>query len=96
VRRRKWFPILFLAAAVAVGCSNSTMDLKFSDHGQDNNWKSVFKTAVTGKKLSQEDTSLLQAAVLREMQHIPPTIAGKTVREVIKDQKEWLKANSKK
>ena len=96
MRRRKWFPILFLAAAVAVGCSNSAKDLKFSEQGQDNNWRSVFKTAVNSKKLSKKDTALLQAAVMREMQHIPPSIAGKTVREVIKDQEEWLKANPAK
>jgi hypothetical protein len=89
----KWFPILFLSAAVAVGCGNSVKDLKFSEQGKDNNWRSVFKTAVESDAFSLEEKSLLQDAVLREMQHLPPTIEGKTVRQVIEDQREWHKAN---
>ena len=96
MRRRKWFPILFLAAAVAAGCGESVKDLKFSEQGQDNNWGSVLKATIKSDKLSQEETSLLQAAVIRGLQNIPPAIAGKTVRQVIKDQREWLKANPKK
>jgi hypothetical protein len=96
VKRRKWFPILFLAAAVAAGCGDSVKDLKFSEKGQDNNWRNVLKATIRSEKLSQEETSLLQAAMMRDMRNIPPTIAGKTVRQVIKDQREWLKAYPKK
>ena len=96
MRRVKWFPVLFLAAAVAAGCGNSVKDMKFSDQGQDNNWKNVFKTSIKSDKLSREETSLLQAAMLRALQQIPPTIQGKTVRQVIEDQREWQKANPKK
>jgi hypothetical protein len=100
VRRLKWFPILFLAAAIATGCGNkvkdSIMDLKFSEQGADNNWRSVFKTALKSDALSQKEKSLLQGAMLREAQHIPPSVLGKTVRQVMEDQREWLKANPKK
>jgi hypothetical protein len=89
----KWFPILFLAAAIATGCGNNVKDLKFSEQGTDNNWRSVFKSAVMSDALSQEEKSLLQAAIMREKQHIPPTIPGKTVRQVIEDQREWQKKN---
>jgi hypothetical protein len=98
MRRMKWFPILFLTAAIAAGCSNGNgiKDLKFSERGTDNNWRSVFTTAIKSDKLSREETSLLQAAMVREMKQIPPTLAGKTVRQVIADQKEWRKANQMK
>jgi hypothetical protein len=96
VRRGKWLPVVLLAAAVGVGCGNSVKDLQFSEPGKDNNWISVFRTTIKSDKLSQEENSLLQAALLREMQQVPPSIAGKTVRQVIKDQREWLKANPKK
>jgi hypothetical protein len=89
----KWFPILFLAAAIAAGCGNNVKDLKFSEQGTENNWRSVFKTAVMSDALSQEEKTLLQAAIMREKQHIPPTILGKTVRQVIEDQREWHKKN---
>jgi hypothetical protein len=95
VRRRKWIPILFLAAAVG-GCGNSVKDQKFSELGTDNNWKSVFNAAVKEGALSKEERSLLQAAMLRELRHVPPPIQGKTVRQVIEDQREWQKANPMK
>jgi hypothetical protein len=91
----KWFPILFLAAAIATGCGNNVKDLKFSEQGTDNNWRSVFKSAVMSDALSQEEKSLLQAAIMREKQNISPTIPGKTVRQVIDDQREWHKENQK-
>jgi len=96
VRRWKWIPILFLAAATAGGCGNSVKDLKFSELGQDNNWRSVFKSAVMSDALSQEEKTLLQDAIMREKQNIPPTIQGKTVRQIIEDQREWQKANPMK
>ena len=95
MRRRKWIPILLLAA-IATGCGNSVKDLKFSEQGKDNNWRSVFKTAVMSDALSKEEKSLLQSAMLREMQHIPPAIQGKTVRQAIEDQRERDKANQMK
>ena len=96
MKRRKWIPILFLAAAVAVGCGNSVKEQKFSAQGQDNNWRDVFKTTIKSDKLSRKETTLFQAAMLRAMQQIPPAIEGKTVRQVIEDQREWEKANPKK
>jgi hypothetical protein len=96
VKRVKWFPVLFLAAAVAVGCGNAAKDMKFSEPGKENNWRTVFVSAVKSGKLSRKESLLLEAAVVRETQHIPPTIAGKTVGQVIEDQKEWLKANPRK
>lgn len=96
MRRTKWLPILFLAAAIAAGCGNKVMDLKFSDQGTDNNWRSVFTTAMKSEAISKEERSLLQAAMVREMQQIPPTIRGKKVRQVIEEQREWAKANPKK
>lgn len=96
MRRVKWFSVLFLAAAVAAGCGNSIKDMKFSDPGEKNNWRTVFVSAIKSDKLSRKESQLLEAAVVREMQHIPPTIAGKTVRQVIEEQKEWLKANPQK
>ena len=77
MRRWKWIPILFLAAAAAGGCGNSVNEMKFSDAGQDNNWRSVFKTAVMSDALSQEEKFLLEASIRREKQHIPPTIPEK-------------------
>jgi hypothetical protein len=95
MRRMKWFPILFLAAAIAAGCSNGNgiKDLKFSERGTDNNWRDMFKSTIKSNKLSREETTLLQGAMLREAQQIPPSIAGKTVRQVIEDQREWNKAH---
>ena len=93
MRRRKWIPILFLAAVAAVGCGNSVKDQKFSEPGKDNNWRDMFKNTIKSDKLSREETALFQAAMLREAQQIPPSVAGKTVRQVIEDQKEWNKAN---
>ena len=71
MRRWKWIPILFLAAAIATGCGNSVKDLKFSEQGTDNNWRSVFKSAVMSDALSQEEKTLLQDAIMREKQNIP-------------------------
>ena len=96
MRRVKWFLILFLATAVAAGCGNSVKDMKFSEPGKENNWRTVFMTAMKSGKLSRKESQLLESAVVREMQQNPPTIAGKTVRQLIEEQKEWLKANPKK